>query len=192
MLREDPSGRFDYLFEPLEVDESAGNGDDAVTEALEQPADENRWSRRIILTGVVLATLAVAAATVVVLLQPTRPAQLVFTPSDSTPPSATVPTVMSTAVSTAMPTTTAQPVPVLPTTVSTPAIKTSAARPTVEPQRPPAHEPTTVASEPPAPMPPPPSTRAPISVSPESRPPFPNQSPPRNNDQRGGLLGGLL
>jgi hypothetical protein len=26
MLREDLSGRFDYLFEPLEVDESAGNG----------------------------------------------------------------------------------------------------------------------------------------------------------------------
>jgi len=188
MLREDPSGRFDYLFEPLDVDESAGNGDDAVTQALEQPADENRWSRRIILTGVVLATLAVAVETVVVLLQPTRQAQLVFTPSDSTPPSATVPTVMSTA----MPTTTAQPVPVLPTTVSTPAIKTSAATPRVEPQRPPAHQPTTVASEPPAPMPPPPSTRAPISVSPESRPPFPNQSPPRKNDQRGGLLGGLL
>jgi hypothetical protein len=132
MLREDPSGRFDYLFEPLDVDESAGNGDDAVTQALEQPADENRWSRRIILTGVVLATLAVAAATVVVLLQPTRPAQLVFTPSDSTPPSATVPTVMSTA----MPTRTAQPVPVLPTTISTPAIKTSAATPRVEPATP--------------------------------------------------------
>ena len=31
MLREDPSGRFDYLLEPLDVDESTGNGDDAVT-----------------------------------------------------------------------------------------------------------------------------------------------------------------
>jgi hypothetical protein len=31
MPREDPSGRFDYLFEPLDVDESAGSGDDAVT-----------------------------------------------------------------------------------------------------------------------------------------------------------------
>jgi hypothetical protein len=48
----------DYLFESLDVDESAGNGDDAVSQALEQPADENRWSRRIVLAGVVLATLA--------------------------------------------------------------------------------------------------------------------------------------
>jgi hypothetical protein len=46
MLREDLSGRFDYLFESLDVDELAGNGDDAVTQALEQPGDENRWSRR--------------------------------------------------------------------------------------------------------------------------------------------------
>jgi hypothetical protein len=35
-------------------------------------------------------------------------------------------------------------------------------------------------------MPPPPTTRAPISFSPVSRPPFPNETPPRNNDQRGG------
>jgi hypothetical protein len=41
-------------------------------------------------------------------------------------------------------------------------------------------------------MPPAPTTRAPISVSPESRPPFPNQTPPRSNGQRGGLLGGVL
>jgi len=105
------------------------------------------------------ATMAVAAETVIVLLQPAQRTQLSVTPSDSTPPSTTV----STAISPAMP------------------------------QRPPVQAPTTVASEPPqAPMPPPPTTRAPISVSPESRPPFPEQSPPRNNDQRGGLLGGLL
>jgi hypothetical protein len=192
MLGENLSGRFDYLFEPLDVDESAGNGDDAASQASEKTDDENRWSRRIVLTGVVLATLAVAAATALVLL---RPAQLVFTPTDATSPSTTVSTVMSTAastaVSTAMPTTTAQPAPVLPATVSTPVIQTSAAPPTVEPQRPPVQEPTTVAGEPPAPMPPPPTTRAPISVSPESRAPFPNQTPPRNN-QNGGLLGGLL
>jgi hypothetical protein len=51
----------------------------------------------------------------------------------------------------------------------------------------------TLASEPShAPMPRPRTTRAPISVSPESRPPFPGQGLPRNNNQRGGLLGGLL
>jgi hypothetical protein len=197
MLGEDLSGRFDYLFEPLDVDASAGDGDDVLPLAPEQPADENRWSRRIALTGVVLATLAVAAATVMVLLQPAKPTELIVTPLDATTPSTTVSTAigpaMSPALSTSMPTTTAQLAPVIPAPVSAPAVQTSAAVPTVEPQRPPAQQSTTVASEPaPAPMPPSPSTRAPISVSPESRPPFPDQNPPRNNDQRGGLLGGLL
>ena len=64
MLAEDLSGRFDYLFEPLDVDESAGNGADVALVAPEQDGDDNRWSRRIVLTGVVLATMAVAAATV--------------------------------------------------------------------------------------------------------------------------------
>jgi hypothetical protein len=42
MLGEDLSGRFDYLFEPLDVDESAGDGDDVLPLAPEQSADENR------------------------------------------------------------------------------------------------------------------------------------------------------
>ena len=37
-----------------------------------------------------------------------------------------------------------------------------------------------------------PSTRAPISVAPESRPPFPNQGPRTGDNGGGGLLGGLL
>lgn len=186
MLREDLSGRFDYLFEPVEGDESADGGDDQSPEAPAQPEDDNRWSNRIVLTGVVLATLAVAAAMAIVLLQPARPARQPVIPSDSTPLS----TVMSTQMP--MPTTTAPPVPVAPTTVSPSTVRTSVATPTVEPPRPPAPPPATIASEPPGPMPPPPTTRAPISVSPETRAPFPNQTPPRNNDQRGGLLGGLL
>ncbi|PXX11296.1 hypothetical protein C8E89_103385 [Mycolicibacterium moriokaense] len=197
MLGEDLSGRFDYLFEPLDVDESAGNGDDADPHVPEQSDDDNRWFRRIVLTGVVLATLAVAAATVILLLQPAQPSQLTVTPIDATSSSAPVSTAISPtaspALSISMPTTTAQPVPVLPATVSAPAVQTSTARPIVEPQRPPGQEPTTVASEPAhAPMPPAPTTRAPISVSPESRPPFPDQNPPQDNNQRGGLLGGLL
>jgi hypothetical protein len=197
MLGEDISGRFDYLFEPLDVDESAGDGDDVLPLAPEQPDDDKPWSRRVVLTGVVLATLAVAAATVILLLQPAQPTERIVTPRDASTPSTTVSTAIapaiSPALSTSMPTTTAQPAPALPATVSAPAVQTSAAVPTVERQRPTVQEPTTVASEPaPAPMPPPPTTRAPISVSPESRPPFPNQNPPRNSDQRGGLLGGLL
>jgi hypothetical protein len=71
MLGEDLSGRFDYLFEPLEVDESAGNGGDDVTPgAPEQDDDDGRWSRRIVLIGVVLATMAVVWQQVIVLLQP--------------------------------------------------------------------------------------------------------------------------
>jgi hypothetical protein len=37
-----------------------------------------------------------------------------------------------------------------------------------------------------------PTTRAPISVAPESRPPFPNQGPQTDENGGGGLLGGLL
>jgi hypothetical protein len=35
---------------------------------LEQPDDENRWSRRLVFTGVLLATMAAAAAMAIVLL----------------------------------------------------------------------------------------------------------------------------
>jgi hypothetical protein len=189
MLAEDLSGRFDYLFEPLDVDESAGNGDDVALLAPKQDGDDNRWSRRIVLTIVVRAAVLFASATALVLLEPSHRTQLIVTPSDAMPPSTTMPP----ALSPPMPTTTAQPVPVLPATVSTSTVQTLAAIPSVEPRRPPVREPTTVASEPPpAPTRRSPATRAPISVSPESRPPFPGQSPPRNNDQRRGLLGGLL
>jgi hypothetical protein len=82
--------------------------------------------------------------------------------------------------------------PAGPATVSTSAVRTPAATPTVQPRQPPAPQPPTIASEPPATVAPPPTTRAPISVSPESRAPFPNQTPPRSNDERGGLLGGVL
>jgi len=188
MLGEDLSGRFDYLFEPLEVDESADDGDDVAPRALAEPENSNRWSNRVVLAGVVLATLAAAAATAIVLMQPAQPAQHIVIPKDSAPPSTTP----SAATSPPTPTTTAPPVPVLPATVSTSAVPTPAATTPVAPHPPPIQQPTTVASEPAAPMPPPPTTLAPISVSPESRAPFPNQTPPRQNEQGGGLLGGLL
>jgi hypothetical protein len=70
MSREDISGRFDYLFEPLDVVKSAGDDDDAEPQALAQPDNQNRWSNRIVLAGVVLATMAAATATAIALLQP--------------------------------------------------------------------------------------------------------------------------
>jgi hypothetical protein len=197
MLREDLSGRFDYLFEPLEIEESAGDGgDDAATDVLAQPGDDARWSRRIVLTGVVLATLAAAAATAVVMLQPAQQGQPIIAPTDATPLSTPVATATSPAMPSPMPTATPSPVQVLPVTVNSSAepiaTRAPAAVPAVAPP-PQSQAPTAVSSEPPKPMPPPPTTRAPISVSPESRAPFPNQTPPRKNDDGGGgLLGGLF
>ena len=191
MPREDLSDRFDYLFEPLDVDESPADDEDAATHAFSPPQDEGRWSRRIVLTGVVLATLAAAAATAVVLLQPAQPAQPAVTPTDATPLSTPMSAAPSNAMPSPIPTTTEPPVAVLPATVSTSVARPPSPAPTAA-QPPPIQPPSTVASEPPATMPPPPTTRAPMSVSPETRAPFPNQSPPRKNDQGGGLLGGLL
>jgi hypothetical protein len=186
MLGEDTSGRFDYLFEPLDVVESAGDGGSDTNEAAPpvpaQPDNQNRWSNRIVLAGLVLATMAAATATAIALLQPAQPAQPTVIPTDATPASSPASSPASIAISTVMPTTTAQPVPVSPATVGT----------TTEQQRPPVQQPTTTASKSAATMPPPATTRAPISVSPAPRAPFPNQSPPRNNDHPGGLLGGLL
>jgi hypothetical protein len=51
----------------------------------------------------------------------------------------------------------------------------------------------TTSARPASPMPPSPTMRAPISVEPEPHPPFPNQNAPSgNDDQGGGLLGGLF
>ncbi|WP_156752306.1 hypothetical protein [Mycobacterium sp. ACS1612] len=180
MLGEDVSDRFDYLFEPLEADESAGDGGDAAKSVVARPQEDGRWSRRIVLSGMVLATLAATAATVVVLLQPARPTQPLVTPTDTT----LLPMATSTAPPAAMPTPTGSPVPVLPATVSTSAARPPAPPPSVATPAPPAAPPSPAPSAPPA-------TRAPISVSPQTRAPFPNHSPPRKNDDGGGLLGGL-
>jgi hypothetical protein len=192
MLREDLSGRFDYLFEPLDADKTAGDGRNEDPEPSAVDEDEGRWSRRIVLAGIVLATLAAAAATVVALLQPAQPAPQVVTPTDATPSSTPMSTATSPAMPSPIPPPVAPPVAVLPATVSTSVVRAPTATPTLQQPQAPARQPTTVASEPSATMPPPPTTRAPISVSPETRTPFPNQTPPRSNDGSGGLLGGLF
>jgi hypothetical protein len=124
--------RFDYLFEPLEGDEPAGDGGDAPSEVLSRPEEDNRWSNRMVLAGVVLATLAAAGAMAIILRQPARPADQIVTPSDATSPT----TATSPAMSTPMPTLTTAPVPVLPATVSTAPARTPAPIPTVQRQQP--------------------------------------------------------
>jgi hypothetical protein len=76
---------------------------------------------------------------------------------------------------------------VLATLATATAVTPNVSQPVPTPTQPPS----TVASEPPSTMPPPPATRAPLSVGPESRAPFPNQAPSRKNDQGSGLVGGL-
>src|SRR4051812_11918303 len=93
MLREDLPDRFDYLFEPLEADEAAGNSDVDSAKATAQREDNNPWFRRSVLAGVVLATVGLTAATVIVRLQPAQPAQPIVIPSETMPPSTTAPAV---------------------------------------------------------------------------------------------------
>src|SRR5690348_9413166 len=109
MLREDLSTRFDYLFEPVATEDPAGNGNDATLAAPPHPPDESRWFRWIVLSGVVLATLAVAAGTAVVMLQPLRPAEQTVIPADATPQSTPPSTVTSAAMAAPTPAATTAP-----------------------------------------------------------------------------------
>ena len=147
---EDLSRRFDYLFESLDVDESAGNGDDVTHQVPEQPDDDSRWSRRIVLTGIGGALDFDADPDRSTCSGHTAHGQCTCRPyiGGGTNRRATTPTCAEADYR----------------------CERACARTDAAPA----------------------TTRAPISVSPESRPPFPDQNPPRNNDQRGGLLGGLF
>lgn len=188
MPREDSlSSRFDYLFEPLDVEESTGAAietEGSLSESAHGTSSPRAAAApvRMAFAAFVLATLAVVAVIAVLLVQrPTEPTDPIEAPLEPTPLS-TVAEIPSRAA----------PIPPAPTV----AVPTEA--------------PHTVDSGPhrvfvpePAPTPTPtprqsqggvsisPSTRAPISVAPATRPPFPNQ-PPRGGGQNGGLLGGLL
>ena len=181
---EDLAHRFDYLFEPIDVDDAdvSSTDDGDRTEVIATADDEPSVAgpNRLVLAGIVLATLAAATATAIVLLQRPAPANRFGTPANSTPTLSTTPVG------------TRQPIAVSPVPVTTPTSESP--------------HPTTVTQPPPPPVPPPPptaatgsseaphpsTTRAPISVSPETRQPFPSQNPSHQGpDQPGGLLGGL-
>lgn len=135
---------------------------------------------------------AAVVATAGILLLRSDPAARQDAPVDPTPASTAAPTTVPTAVPqpVAPPVESAPPVPLPPPAVTSAEVTR---QPTVaiEPPVAPPPAPTTVTDAPEAGVPQPPTTRPPISVAPETRPPFPNQTPPEGGDRdRGGLLGG--
>ncbi|MGH3674895.1 MAG: hypothetical protein ACRDU5_03990 [Mycobacterium sp.] len=179
MLREDDPSRFDYLFEPL-VDDDAAD-DDTVDDGrpAQGPPDTDRQrpgATRIALAAFIIATVAGAGGIIVLLLQRPEPADDLDTPIDRTPP------------------TTAQPNAPTPSVLAPPPMVTPPAIPMPErtvyitPQPPPQPDAPTTGRDPGVPV-----TRAPISVQPEPRTPFPNenQGDSREQEEGGGMLGGL-
>ena len=180
----DDTGRFDYLFEPLEAD--VANTEGTVAPAGTADTRSRTAATRLGIAAVVVAMIAVAIATVIFLLQRSDPASRVDAPiRPSTPPSvepiATIEPIFQ-----APPQVTASSLePPLTTAVVVP-------QPQPAPQPAPTSAPRTAANVTET-KPPSPTIRAPISVEPEPHPPFPNQNAPSgDDDQGGGLLGGLF
>ena len=187
MLGEDDlSSRFDYLFEPLDDDgliDGTADAPSADRSGDESPA-RSTTHVRMAFAVFVLATLTAAAVVALLLLpRPNGPEDPVDATLDPTP--------LSTAVSPDAPA--LRPVPPPVTTASevpNPTPQTVESGPAQSPAQP---QPTTSNREPQPRVTNSPSTRAPISVAPETRQPFPNQDPRgANGNGGGGLLGGLL
>ena len=196
MLGENPARGFDYMFEPIEGEETDENTEDTDGRRpvpshgahRRQPARPSRALLAVV--GLAAATLVVG---IVMLLMRPEPAEQVDAPIDSGP-----------SPTSASPIATTEPVPApRPVTapvvegpaaespvVETPVVESAVPAATNAPQPPPSPEQTTAAPVPDAPAANPPATRAPMSVEPEPRAPFPNQQPDYGSDERGGLLGG--
>jgi hypothetical protein len=184
MPREDSlSSRFDYLFEPLEVEEPV---DDAGSHGRNSAGDGTPGPGtapvKMAFAAFVLGTLGVAAVIAVLLLQkPAEPPEPVGVPLAPAPLSTMIADMPSLAAPVLPPTTADVPIEAPPTIDSMPA-QLSAQKPTTASRAPQTRTANT------------PATRAPISVAPETRAPFPNQAPPQGGNGGGGLLGrgGLL
>ena len=187
MPREDSlSSRFDYLFEPLDVEEAtdAGTDDEAAANGAAREASPSRGPGapvRVGFAAFVLGALGAVAVIAVLLLQrPSGPADPVEVPLEQTPlstvaevPAAPAPSDTTVTAPVEVPETVDSVLP----RASAPAPEPTRASPPRQSERAPAISPT---------------TRAPISVAPETRVPFPNQAPRGGGGQNGGLLGGLL
>lgn len=183
------SSRFDYLFAPLDVEESvddAGKGQRSANRISDDTSSpQSAAPVRMAFAAFVLGTLGVVAVVALLLVrQPNEPSGPVSVPLEPAPLSVTV----------AVPPSQADPIPSPPAGVApSEAPQTIESQPTQQavpatPQpaqapTPPERQDNTINS---------PATRAPISVAPESRQPFPNQGPRTGENGGGGLLGGLL
>ncbi len=181
MSREDSlSSRFDYLFEPLDDEESIDDAPGGTSRADDRRAPPSAAPVRLAFAAFVLGTLGVVAVVAVLLLQqPDRTTDRVQIPLGPSP--------LSTSVSVS-----SQAVPVVPSPAA-PEQEPTEAPQTIEsvPEQQPA------ASAAPAETGAPatrttksPATRAPISVAPEIRAPVRSQAPGGHGG--GGLLGGGL
>jgi hypothetical protein len=189
MPREDSlSSRFDYLFEPLDDEVSADATVDTAPPA-SRSSDEatqspSRTPLRMAFAAFVIATLGAAAGVAILLAQrsnmptgpvesPTEPAQLSSTMPDG-PPHATVPP---------SPTTTSEAPAQAPRAIESNPQQQTAPQPTPTQRVPETH--VTVS----------PTTRASLSVAPQTRTPFPNEGGRGGGGPQqggGGVVGGLL
>lgn len=181
---QDDSGRFDYLFQPLDDDMANTEGSAAPVEQADADERRSRTAARIGIAAVVVAMIAVAVATVLFLLQRPNPASRLDAPTSPSAPPSVEPIATIEPVYQAPPHVTASSIePPPPTAIVVP-----------QPQVPSQPQPIpTTSIDGTEQMPPSPTMRAPISVEPEPHPPFPNQNAPSgDDDQGGGVLGGLF
>jgi outer membrane biosynthesis protein TonB len=180
------SSRFDYLFEPLEAEESDGDATDAESSAT-RPSRDTARSRsgapvRMAFAAFILGTLgAVAVVAALLLQQPNTSTQPVDSQLESTPLSTTVPVMTPQPGPAPPPETTATETPTeSPQTIeSAPRQQTEAPQPTTSQRTPETH----VTNSP--------TTRAPMSVAPQTRAPFPNQGGQRGGPNQGDLIPGV-
>jgi len=182
------SSRFDYLFSPLDVEESVDDAVKAQRSANridDTPSPQSAAPVRMAFAAFVLGTLGVVAVVALLLLeQPNEPSGPVSVPLGPAPLSVTVAVPPSQAGSIAPPPAGIAPAEAPQTIESVPEQQAVPATPQPEQTPTPGERQDNTTNSP--------STRAPISVAPESRPPFPNQGPRTGDNGGGGLLGGLL
>ncbi|GFG48678.1 hypothetical protein CQY20_09855 [Mycolicibacterium agri] len=180
---DDLSSRFDYLFEPLPHEESTGDAADtepadAVSE--DHPSSPSTTPVRLAFAAFILTVMAAATVVAALLLQrPDDATDSIDVSPDPAPLSTTAPGLPSQAA----------PPPPAPPTETSEGVETPTVQLAPQPER---QEPTTARRKPAAAVPKTPKTRAPISVAPTKRAPFPSQRTGGNEEtEGGGLLGGL-